>query len=52
MISLSLRDYAKADIVVTEKEYLRGEPTLPLGLVLEHADRQADLGEDPDDYDA
>lgn len=45
----TLQDFAKADVLVTTKEYLRGEPTVPLSHALHTADEQADHeSDDPD----
>lgn len=45
----TLQDFAKADVLVTTKEYLRGEPTVPLSHALNIADEQAEHEpEEPD----
>ena len=38
----TINDYADYDILVTRKEKLRGEPTVPLGHALHVADSQAE----------
>lgn len=49
MIELNAQDYAKANILVTNKTRLRGEPTIPLALVLDTADQQAEYEENESD---
>ena len=41
-MDLSIDDYADYDIIVTKKERLRGEPTIPLAHALHVADDQAE----------
>lgn len=43
----TLQEYAAADVLVTTKEYLGGEPTIPLAHALHTADDQAE--QDADD---
>ena len=45
----TLEDYAKANVIVTTKSYLRGEPTIPLSHALHTADDLAEHeNENPD----
>ena len=41
-MDLSIDDYADYDIIVTRKENIRGEPTVPLAHALHVADDQAE----------
>jgi hypothetical protein len=45
----TLQDFAKADVLVTTKEYLHGEPTVPLSHALNTADEKAE--HEPEDQD-
>ena len=48
-MDLTIGDYADYDILVTRKERLKGEPTIPFGHALHVADQQAE--EAIDGYD-
>lgn len=49
-IDLTTQEYANADVIVTTKEYVRGEPTVPLSLALHTADDQAEHESDESIY--
>lgn len=46
----TLQEFAAADVLVTTKEYLRGEPTIPLAHALHTADDQAEHAPDNEQY--